>query len=305
MTSSTIFGKSYSYEEVNKRQYIWEKNLKKVVDHNMEADNGIHTFRLGMNQFADMDQDEQRSFISGHVTYSTNQGEVCKIVNITNEIIDQLEDDSVDWRTKGLVTPVKNGGPCGGSWADSVTGTLEGQHFKATGKFVGLSDQNLVDCITYGCENGTVEQAYEYIIRNKGIDSEEAYPSTGLPLGCQFKRSGVAAIISGCVRLPSGDEATLQRAVKEIGPISVLIDNSPHSFVMYQSGVYYSNECSETNLNHAMLIVGYGTTDSGEEYWIARNNWGEVWGMGGYMMMSRNRGNNCGIASSATYPLTP
>nr|XP_039258212.1 procathepsin L-like isoform X1 [Styela clava] len=300
----TEHGKSYSYEEENKRQYIWEKNLKKVVDHNMEADNGIHTFRLGMNQFADMDEEEWRILVSSHVTKLTNQGELCKIVNNTNEIIDQSEDDSVDWRTKGFVTPVRNGGTCGASWANSVTGTLEGQHFKNTGMLVLLSEQNLIDCTSSGCRGGTVEQAYAYIINNKGIDSEASYPSTGMPGECHFTPSGIGATMSGCVELPNGDEATLQRAVKEIGPISVVVDASQPSFQLYKSGVYYSTECSSTKLDHAMLIVGYGTMDS-HDYWIVRNNWGAEWGMKGYILMSRNRRNNCGIASSATYPLTP
>lgn len=69
------------------------------------------------------------------------------------------------------------------------------------------------------------------------------------------------------------------------------------------SGIYYEPECSSEELDHGVLVVGYGTTDEGRDYWLVKNSWGHEWGEDGYIRMARNRHNNCGIASSASYPL--
>ena len=97
-------------------------------------------------------------------------------------------------------------------------------------------------------------------------------------------------------------ESDLQVAVATVGPISVCIDASQPTFQTYRSGVYYEPLCTSTQLDHAVLVVGYGTYN-GQDYWLVKNSWGVNWGMLGYIMMSRNRNNNCGIASAASYPL--
>ena len=86
-----------------------------------------------------------------------------------------------------------------------------------------------------------------------------------------------------------------------MGPISVAMDAGHKSFQSYRSGVYSEYACSSVKLDHGVLVVGYGNYD-GEDYWLVKNSWGEMWGMEGYFMIEQE-GNMCGICSQASYPL--
>lgn len=215
--------------------------------------------------------------------------------------------DSVDWRTKGAVTPVKDQGHCGSCWAFSSTGALEGQHFRKTGVLVSLSEQNLIDCSAVygnnGCDGGLMDYAFQYIKENGGIDTEKLYPYEAKDDKCRYNAKNSGATDQGFVDVSQGNEKKLKLALATVGPVSVAIDASQESFQFYSEGVYYDPKCDSENLDHGVLAVGFGTDDKGQDYYIVKNSWGSTWGDEGYVKMARNRENHCGIATSASYPL--
>jgi len=297
-----VHSKAYTTAEELLRRGIWEGNLKLVQQHNLEADMGIHTYWLGMNRFADLTTGEFVKAMNGYNASARVQRTNANVFAFDPSV--QLP-DTVDWRTQGYVTPIKDQGQCGSCWSFSATGSLEGQTFKKTGKLISLSEQNLVDCSqkqgNMGCNGGLMDQAFTYVKENNGIDTEASYPYEAVDNTCRFKAADVGATDTGFTDITSKDENALQQAVATVGPISVAIDASHASFQLYKSGVYNELFCSQTRLDHGVLAVGYGT-DSGKDYWLVKNSWGTGWGDQGYIKMTRNKKNQCGIATAASYP---
>jgi cathepsin L len=295
-------GKSYSTDEFQYRWQTWKANHKFISAHNAKN----LTFTVAMNKFGDLSSQEFGKVYNGFLgakamTHTRKPNEVV----IHNPVAAPA---TMDWRTKGYVTGIKNQGQCGSCWSFSATGSSEGQHFKETGTLVGLSEQNLVDCSqsygNQGCNGGLMDDAFQYVIANGGIDTEASYPYTAEDGTCHFSKSSVGATLSSYTDVTSDSETALTNDCGTYGPISVAIDASHSSFQFYSGGVYYEPDCSSTQLDHGVLAVGYGTL-SGSAYYIVKNSWGTDWGLEGYIYMSRNRNNNCGIATMASWPTAP
>jgi len=294
-------GKTYETPSQERVRYvIWQENLRKIEQHNAGGDSDMV---LRMNHLGDLTNMEYRTMMNGYRMGGLNRTRASTFLAPSNMAPLPV---AVDWRKEGYVTDVKNQGQCGSCWAFSTTGSLEGQTFKKTGKLVSLSEQNLVDCSTkygnMGCNGGLMDQAFQYIKENPGIDTEKSYPYEAVDGTCRFKKADVGAEDTGFVDIEEGSEDELQKAVATVGPISVAIDASHFSFQFYHHGVYNEKRCSSTRLDHGVLAVGYGTYKE-HDYWLVKNSWGESWGLDGYIMMTRNKKNQCGIASKASYPL--
>jgi len=279
----------YTQAEFATKYRTFKNNMDFVESWNANPEH----HRVAVNKFADLTVAEFSAMYLG--TRATING---------GTYVPSVTTDTVDWRTKGAVTPIKNQGQCGSCWAFSTTGSTEGAHFLAKGALVSLSEQNLVDCSNaegnQGCNGGLMTQAFDYIIKNKGIDTEASYPYTAQNGNCHYSTANIGSTLVTYVNVQTGSEADLVVKINK-GPTSVAIDASHSSFQLYHTGIYYEPACSSTALDHGVLAVGYGSTGS-KDYYIVKNSWGTDWGMAGYIDMSRNRNNNCGIATMASLP---
>ncbi|XP_076920078.1 cysteine proteinase mucunain-like [Bidens hawaiensis] len=296
-------GKVYNaIGEKDNRFQIFKDNLRYIDEHN----SGDHSYKLGLNKFADLTVDEYRLGYTG----AKKMGSRNKLNNVKSDRYEVRAGDdlpeSVDWRTKGAVAAVKDQGSCGSCWAFSTIGSVEGVNQIATGDLITLSEQELVDCDTsynQGCNGGDMDYAFDFIVKNGGIDSDKDYPYTGKDGKCdKNKKNAKVVSIDGYEDVPVNNEAALQKAAAN-QPITVAIEAGGREFQFYTSGVF-TGSCG-TDLDHGVVVVGYGT-ENGKDYWIVRNSWGAEWGEQGYIRMERNikqKTGKCGIAMEASYPI--
>jgi cathepsin F len=290
------YRKSYeTAEELNHRFMIFKQNFDAL---NLKDSNSEETI-FGMTEFFDLTPDEfKRKYLTLN---GTELPKDARPVNLTDTTEGRFLSESVprewDWRKVGAVSPVKNQGNCGACWAFSSIQNIESIYFIKYGKLPILSAQQLVDCSPNdsGCLGGLIHTTYPYI-QTYGLYEAKDYPYEAYDGHCRYKKPLVGEArysISGYVYSGTSDEEKIKIMLYRYGPLAITMNANILQF--YVSGVIDVpyNYCPY-GPTHGVVIVGYGTTSSGLDYWIIKNTYGPYWGENGYFRIARGKG-LCGI----------
>merc|ERR1711953_1360030 len=297
------FGKTYANAAEESRRFaIFKENAAFIARHNQDHAAGKESYTVGVNQFVDLTNAE---FRSSHLAEMVEAPQIrlnyqCPVAFVDNGTPNPAE---VDWRSTNnpastqAVTSVKDQGSCGSCWSFGGAAAfesamcLDGQ--QDCSSWSGASEQQLVDCggkdntalgpyYDMACNGGWIDNALYYIQTTGYIDGYDNYP-----------------YVSGSTK---HSESELTTALAQVGAIGIAIDAGGIGFQLYSGGVYVSNSCSSTRLNHAVTAVGYGNMDS-QDYFTVKNSWGTAWGDNGYILMAANRNNQCGVAATPAYAI--
>ncbi|XP_053320735.1 uncharacterized protein LOC128492265 [Spea bombifrons] len=294
----TKYGKKYpNYNRESFRRKAWEATWEKVQKHNKLADQGLKSYRMEMNHFADMTTEEWKS----KSCFKNNRKSTISNIATDSYVRNTNIPEEVDWRKSNCVTPAKNqGGFCGSCWAFSAVGVLESHYCIQNNELPLLSEQQLVDCDpkNQGCCGGFPVDALAYVTQH-GIMRSKDYEYVEKKYVCSFNEDKAIRLnVTKYYTLPGEDNMAASVAFN--GPITIGIAASD-DFMLYKEGIF-DGECAE-EANHAIIIVGYGTEKSKDdeeeqEYWIIKNSWGKEWGEEGFAKVKRNV-NMCNIAEVA------
>jgi len=215
---------------------------------------------------------------------------------------------------QGIIGPVLNQGSCGCCYSFSATEALEGLYASLNNKTqYFLSQQQIVDCDTTnsGCNGGTYQAAWMYAQSANGLTTSSVYPYTsgnGKPGVCESNLASESVLtLQQSFAYKAIQTDSQMQAAAYTQPVSIAIQASSSCFQNYKSGVLTPQNCNcGTNIDHAVLLVGWGVTSDGTEYWIVKNSWGSSWGNQGYVWIARlpQSTNYCGMYQQSAIPTT-
>jgi cathepsin L len=310
LVMGTNFDPSSSFEEfishyrvnIDSSDYEFRKGLylreqKRIISHN----NGNMGWNETINTLTILTKEERKQFygyskgakLFHKPTYQTNH------MYPTNFDLTLLS-KNVDWRTQGVVSAVKSQGGCGSCWAFASTAVIESHLAINTNKLFDLSPQQIATCTPNpfecggqgNCQGATAELAFDYVASSTGLYDEFQLPYTeyyGVESKCELPSDKPKATISGYVKLEENNYEQLMYSVATFGPIAVSVDAS--SWHSYSSGIF--NGCNQSNpdINHAVVLLGYGTDELlGQDYWLVRNSWSASWGESGFIRLLKRSG---------------
>lgn len=329
------YNKMYTLPEVIERQHVYNENEAFVKKLNSNpADSAVYST---MGQFGDRKVSEL--FIEPSIMAKIADSQLLQSHKLPELSLENLP-EHFDWRKYGAVTKVRNQGSVGSCWSFSAAEAIEGAQFLKHDILRELSPEFMVECDPLDCGifGGFPYQAFEFVKKEGGIPYLDALPycagsAPGTPGACtpcmaphydqtlcgnhksmfcnhsrnvcdleKLHPEDIGAKVENWFQV-SEDEEQIKAALVKYGPLSVALNANWLQF--YTSGISAPFVCDPSLLNHAVLLVGYGTgthwiTGQEQPYWIVKNSWGSTWGESGYFKIQRGTG-TCGINTNVVF----
>jgi len=288
------------YETAGEFEYrfqIFQENLKRAAEN--QKKNPLA--RFGVTKFSDLTQEEFKASFLNPKIKDTLKSRPARPFNSSiprplNRLGCNPNSYTYDWFAdcQGSCTGIYNQGSCGSCWAFSATETIESYYALYSGPLTALSMQQMVDCDTGdgGCSGGVPQMAFYYVESVGGLEPYADYPYVGYDQNCQFQKGEVAVTVDSYSDLSGESGIYSQLSSSSGGPVSVCVD--ANTWDGYQGGIL--TNCGD-NVDHCVVVTGYNSYGSSNNYWIVRNSWGENWGENGFIFIIAGQ-NMCDIALS-------
>jgi cathepsin F len=295
--------------EMNKRFKHYKDNMERLahLKNITEAGEGFKDkvesgdeLQLDENEFSDLSEEEFKSLYltlkvpsADEILRGQNPGNDTLLGNSEEDHLRFLQTTptSYDWRTKGVVGPIKNQGQCGSCYTFAVAANLEGQYAIKYKKLLSFSEQQILNCDPYdsGCNGGVMANTFTYLKKSKGLGLTSSLKYVARKMTC----TAVAPVtqVTGYKMAGTTKESTIATFLVNTGPLAAAVN--ANYFQYYRSGImrYSTTTCKPSAINHAITLVGYGVSN-GVNYWIVKNSWGATWGESGYIRVAWG---TCGI----------
>ena len=288
------------------RLEVFASNLAKVKQTNQKA----LGFELAANQFAHLAAEEFSVMYGGlRDSKALRKTHAAKAAQNKNLLSAQSETVlGLDWNREYSMSDILHQGTCGSCYAWAAADALTHAYYKKTNQLLRFSVQELVDCSkgegNNGCKGGLPEQAWQYVIKNQGISLDKDYPYRAEESSsCRSDAGKKLNIgIKSTVSINDGDYQPVKAALRESIVHTAICSTD---IQLYKSGVMSDPKC-KSEVNHAVSMVGYGVSETGEKYWKIRNSWGPAWGEQGHIRVLREEKEQsfgiCGILMYLGYP---
>ncbi|KAK6590420.1 cathepsin like thiol protease membrane associated [Cryptosporidium xiaoi] len=210
--------------------------------------------------------------------------------------------DSRDVNGKSCVYFPYDQGKCGGCYAFVVSSSVSISNcIQESILTAPLSPQQIIDCSqgfgNLGCNGGFYSNGWSYLLESNNPQNSfcswEEYPYVESKKICRANKC------TGCLTVGkynvftglslTGDDGWdfVTTVLPKVGSISLSVNSNLPGFTSYSGGIYKAPKCTvPSDLDHAVIMVGFGVSSNGEKYYVIQNSWGVSWGISGFMNIS-------------------